>query len=598
MADQLDEIKKKIDIVELIQEYVPLKKVGRNFKALCPFHTETNPSFYVSPERQIWHCFSCEKGGDIFSFLMEMEGMEFTEALKVLAGKAGVVLQRFRPSPGAELRERLHRINFLAAEFYHYLLMNHKLGERAKEYLLKRGITKTSMEEFKLGLAPAMWDGLIKFLVGKKKYSLVDLQKAGLAVRGERKFYDRFRARVIFPIFDQRGNTVGFGGRVIEEKEGVPKYINTPETEVYHKSESLYGLWQTKKEIKKKNRVVVVEGETDAISSWQAGVKNVVAIKGSALTEGQVGLLKRYCESLFLALDVDVAGDAAARRGIEVADEEDLSIKVVKVKQGKDPDECIRIDKNLWFESIRKAVPIYDFLMESAFERYGVGAMGKRKIGKEFLPVLAKMADEIMKAHYLKKLAARLGVAEEVVIKQMEKLEVAPEKKGEVFQREAEGRTRRERLEEYLLGLVFQGGEGRVKRAAKKVGVVRTMFYRRMVEELRNYFKKYKDDKQFSSEKFGKFLPSELLEGYNKLYLLDLAAWQDDEEKLKGEIKKVLAELRLLNLKEDLAEVSWEIKRLEGEEKLGEEEKKKFREANKKFNELLKKLREVEKEKG
>jgi DNA primase len=595
MAEQLEEIKKKIDIVELITEYVPLKKVGRNFKALCPFHSETNPSFYVSPERQIWHCFSCEKGGDAFSFLMEMEGMEFAEALRVLARRAGVVLRRFKPSPLAALREKLYEINHLAAEFYHYLLTSHKIGEKALEYLLKRGINRRSIEEFRLGFAPGMWDGLIKFLVGKKKHALADLQKAGLVIMGKRNFYDRFRGRVIFPIFDHRGNIVGFGGRVVEEKAEVPKYINTPETEVYHKSETLYGLWQTKREIKKENKAVVVEGETDMISSYQSGVKNVVAIKGSALTEGQVGLLKRYCENIFLALDMDVAGDAAARRGIEVADEEGLNIKVVRVKEGKDPDECIRKNRELWIESVSQAVPIYDFWMDSAFERYGDSAMGKRRIGQELLPILARIADEIMKAHYIKKLAVRLGVSEEVVLKQMEKVGKIGESKGgrKVYKMEEERKTRRERLEEYLLALFFQGEEEKMRKRVSKLTVVETMFYRRIVEELKKYFSKYK---KFFSEKFAKILPTELVEGYNKLYLLDLANLQDNEENLSREFKKVLGVLRLIKLKEELAEISLEIKKLEDGKELSGEEKKRLKVENKKFSEKLKKLRGMETE--
>jgi len=316
--DQIEQIRQKVDVVELVGEQVVLKKAGRNFKGLCPFHEEKTPSFMVSPERQIFKCFGCQEGGDVYGWLMKREGMEFAEALRTLADKVGIELKSFRPSKEQQVREKLLEINHLASEYYHYLLMTHKLGKKALQYLMKRGITKALMKRFKLGYSSNEWEGLINFLVKKKGYKVEELEMAGLGIKGQRGYYDRFRNRVMFSLFDHRSRVVGFAGRVFEKEETQAKYVNTPETSLYHKSNILYGLEITKEAVKKANKAVVVEGEIDAISSYKAGVKNVVAIKGSALTEGQVELLKRFCENIVLALDADVAGDQAARRKIQM----------------------------------------------------------------------------------------------------------------------------------------------------------------------------------------------------------------------------------------------------------------------------------------
>ncbi|MCJ7829471.1 DNA primase, partial [Patescibacteria group bacterium] len=372
--DQLEEIKSKIDIVELINSYVPLKKTGRNFKALCPFHSEATPSFIVSPERQIWHCFgACSEGGDVFKFLMKIENIDFGEAVKELAKRAGVQLTQFKPSEGEREKQVLYEINHLTTEYYHFLLVNHSIGKKALDYILGRGISKSSIELFKIGFAPEGWRSLHHFLVGKKHYQVQSLEKAGLAIKASGgSYYDRFRARIIFPLKDRRGNICGFAGRVLDPQAKEAKYVNTPETLVYYKSELLYGLSEAKEEIKKKDEVILVEGELDAISSHQAGVKNVVAIKGSALTTSQIQLISRFTKNMTFALDQDIAGDQAARRGIELADEQGLMIKVVKAKGGKDPDEIAQKNPQLWLKMVEEAIPVYDYLIDSALNRFNV----------------------------------------------------------------------------------------------------------------------------------------------------------------------------------------------------------------------------------
>jgi len=472
--DQVEEIKTKVDIVELIQEYIPLKRAGRNFKGLCPFHGEKTPSFMVNPELQIFKCFGCGVGGDAYTFLQKMEGMEFGEALQHLADRTGIKLVSYKPTQGEQIKEKLMGINSLTGQVYHWMLTQ-KGGKEALEYVKKRGISDEAIEKFNIGFVPNNWDAITKFLIGKKKYSLDDVTRAGLAVKN----YDRFRNRIMFPLNNARGQVVGFAGRVLpgaDEKAG-GKYVNTPETEIYHKSELLYGLDVTRSEIKNLGWAVVVEGEIDAIASWMAGVKNVVAIKGSALTEKQVELLRRLCDTIVLALDTDVAGDAAARRGIEIADKNGLMVKMVKLEGAKDPGEYAIADPEGWKKAVAEAIPVYDFYLQSAVDRYGLEVAGKKKIGQELLPIWANISDEIVKAHYIKLLAKVLEVEEEDVRAQLAKV---PSAKGQVLSEPSPQHiapsTRREILEEYVVELALKGG--------KELPELKTDFWARVGEEL------------------------------------------------------------------------------------------------------------------
>lgn len=547
--DQREEIKSKIDIVELIGGYIPLKKTGRNYKALCPFHTEKTPSFVVSPERQIFKCFGCEVGGDIFGFLMKYENMDFVEALRTLAKRAGVRLRGRRDKNGHwEQKEKLFKINHLASNFFHWVLLKDKVGKRALDYALGRGIKKESIETFKLGYAPRSWESLQKFFV-KRGYKPADLETAGLVIKseGERGFYDRFRGRLMFPLFDHRGNTVGFAGRLLDPKAVGAKYVNTPETPIYIKSNLLYGLNVTKEEIKKRNFAVVVEGEIDAISSYQAGVKNVVAIKGSALTENQVLLLKRYTENVSLALDADAAGDAAARRGIEIADRAGLDIKVVRVPLGKDPDDCAQKNPSLWRKAAVEAIPVFDFFIGSALSRFDKKtAAGKKKIGQEVLPILGRISDEIVKAHYLQKLAYEIDVEENVLRVEMGKgkeLEARSWKleTGDTGDKR-ERKEKREVWEEYLLSLIFQGFNLTDRLPKSKKTDFTTPLARGIYEQLEKYLTKHK---KFSISSFVKGLPEELVEAADRLYLMDLGKVSQTEALLTKEIEKTQRRLRV-----------------------------------------------------
>jgi len=424
MADQVKEIKSKADIVALIAERVKLKKAGRNFQGLCPFHSEKTPSFNVSPELQIYKCFGCGESGDCFEFLEKFEGMDFPEALKYMADKVGVKLAAFRPGKNYEIKEKLKEILSLTAEFYHYILKEHKVGEVSREYLKKRGVWKTTIDKFQLGYAPDSFEALIKYLVKKKKYSFEELLSAGLVVKGERGgYYDRFRGRLMFPLTNHRSQVLGFSGRVLDSEIKQAKYINSPETELYHKSELLFGLAVSKSEVKRKDKIIVMEGELDVLSSWQVGVKNVAAIKGSALTEGQLRLISRFTNNVLLALDADAAGDEAAKRGIALADKMGINVRVVTLTGGKDPDEIARDSKDKWQALVKNSVSIYDFYLASAIKKWGADSgTGKRNISQDLAPIWAKISNQVEKAHYTAKLAKALRVSELVVAREIERV--------------------------------------------------------------------------------------------------------------------------------------------------------------------------------
>lgn len=418
MENQTELIKSKIDLVEFIGSYIPVKKAGRSYKANCPFHNEKSPSFVISPERQIWHCFgACHDGGDVIKFLMKWENITFYEALKELAVKAGVKLE----SVGFEdkewkTKEVLMRINVLAADYFEYILHSTAYGKEALTYLEGRALHPKMIKTFKLGYAPQSWDSLLRFLK-KKNYKEEDIFNAGLLSQsGSNHYYDRFRGRIMFPIKDIRGNIIGFSGRLLSSDPGAAKYVNTPETTIYHKRESLFGIHLAKDAIKKQDNVLLVEGEFDMILPYQHGVENVVAIKGSAVTKEQLGVLKRLTKKITLALDADAAGEDAVKRGIREAEEMEFDISVVTVENGKDPDEAVRNDHVAFKKSLQHAVPIYDFLITLAIKTHGDSSpYAKKQIGDDIVPYIGRIHNPIVQSYYIKKIAALLDVSDESV---------------------------------------------------------------------------------------------------------------------------------------------------------------------------------------
>ncbi|MFA6428356.1 MAG: DNA primase [Candidatus Buchananbacteria bacterium] len=416
----VDEIKSKLDILEVVQEYIRLNPAGTNFKAPCPFHQEKTPSFMVSTEKQIWHCFGCGEGGDIFSFVMKMENIEFPEALKILANKAGVKLASF-DSASTSQRNRLLDVGDLTARFWQKILWESASAKSVLDYLIKeRRLTNQTIEEFQLGFAPDSSDLLQNFLK-KKGFSESELFLAGLTVKQDRGvgFYDRFRSRVMFPINDLHGNVVGFGGRLWDptgQSKSSAKYMNTPQTDLYNKSAILFNLDKAKLEIKKLDSVVLVEGYMDVIAAWQAGTKNVVAVSGTALTTEQIKILKRYTNNLIIALDADLAGETAARRGIDLALQQEADVKVIILPFGKDPDECIKTSASAWLKAVQEAKEI----MQYYWEKNVVGAdlnspQVKKQIAKTLLAIIAKLGNPLEREHWLKRLAETLNVSENIL---------------------------------------------------------------------------------------------------------------------------------------------------------------------------------------
>ena len=336
----IEEIKAKLDIVDVLGGYIKLKKAGVNYKAVCPFHSEKTPSFFVSPARQIWHCFGCGAGHSIFDFVMKIEGVEFADALRILAQKAGVELKPIKPEMKTK-RQRLHEVSELAAKFFEKQLGNSLNGKKAKEYLLARKLSEDTIKEWRIGWAPDSWHGLSDFLISQK-YSGSEAEQIGLVVRTKQgKYADRFRGRVMFPVFDFNSNVIGYGGRVLKKTKDTAKYLNTPNTFLYDKGKTLYGLDKARVEIRKKDFCILVEGYVDVVIAHQSGIKNVVATSGTALTQAHLNILKRYSNNLFLAFDMDFAGDAATKRGIDLALSREFNLKVVKLPEGKDPDNVI-----------------------------------------------------------------------------------------------------------------------------------------------------------------------------------------------------------------------------------------------------------------
>jgi DNA primase len=419
MDSVIDEIKDRIAVEDLLAEYIQLKKAGNSYKAICPFHNEKSASLMISPEKGIWHCFGCNEGGDIFGFVMRMEGMEFPEALRLLAKKAGVELRREDPKAQSQ-KGRLYEMNELAAQFFKQALTG-DAGKIAREYIEKRQIDQLTQDQFAVGYSENSWDALLNHL-RRAKFSDEEIFRAGLIIKRNTGsgYYDRFRNRLMFPLRDVNGQVIGFTARVLDPKDEGAKYINSPETPIYHKGKFLYALDAAKVEIKKKGYAILVEGQMDAISSHQAGVKNVIATSGTALTEDQLKLLLRYTNNLVLAFDMDNAGQTAAIRGIDLARTQGFNIRVATSLAGKDPDDLIKQDVNLWKQAIKDSISIMDYYFKRATDNVDAGMVeNKKKISKALLPQIAKIQDAIEQEHYIQKLSATVGVDEAILRKAM-----------------------------------------------------------------------------------------------------------------------------------------------------------------------------------
>ncbi len=415
----LEEVLSRTNIVEVISGCIPLKRAGRNFKANCPFHHEKTPSFMVSPDRQIYHCFGCGESGNAFKFLMRYERMEFPEAVEALAKKTGVILPEFRKedAQATNLVTQLYKINELAVLFYQNNL-NSPAGAQAKNYLAARGLKPEAIKGFNLGLAPGKWDGLISFLRAKN-IGLSLMEKAGLILAKDGGgYYDRFRNRIVFPIFDLKSRVVGFGARVLDDS--LPKYINSPETPVYTKGRNLYGLNLSKDSIRDSDSAVVVEGYLDCLLPYQAGLKNIVASLGTALTLEQARLLKRYAGNVVMIYDPDAAGEMATLRSLDIFLDEEIEVRIATLPAGYDPDLFVR--KNgieALREKIAQAKTLFDYklgILKSRFNHLEIE--GKAKIAAGMLESINKFHNAVTRSEYLKKLAQDLDIREGALLEE------------------------------------------------------------------------------------------------------------------------------------------------------------------------------------
>ncbi len=412
--DQVDEIKQKLDIIQVVGEYVQLKKAGVNWKGRCPFHNEKTPSFMVNPDKGIFHCFGCNEGGDIYTFIQKIEGIDFPEALRLLAAKAGVPLEQYDPRVSSQ-KNRLMDICSSATNHWQEILTKSQ-GQKAREYLQRRGLTDSTIKSFKFGYALESWDDLFAYLKGKG-FSEAEIFLAGLTVEksGGRGYYDRFRDRITFPVSDIHGNVIGFSARAMNKDEAA-KYINSPENPIYHKGRTLYALDKAKQAIRDTGYAIIVEGNMDAVTCHQAGFKNVVACSGTALTVEQIKILKRYTDNIALCFDQDEAGQRAAQRSIDLLLDAEMNIKIIQLAFGKDPDECIKHDIKLWEQSLRGAKLVMQFYIDKYLtDESLVNINAKKSATKIILNEVAKIKNKVEQSYWLKELANKLDVSEAIL---------------------------------------------------------------------------------------------------------------------------------------------------------------------------------------
>lgn len=421
MSQEIETIKAKLNIVDLIGEYVRLQKAGTNWKACCPFHNEKTPSFSVSEDKQFWHCFGCGKGGDAFGFLMEIEGLSFREALENLATRTGVELPKFNQKENINNLEKnkIEEILEWATRFYEKQLWDGAEGKKILKYLEDRGLNKDTILEFRLGYAPDGWRNILQFLLNKN-YLVKDILRTGLTIQkegvgqGNENFYDRFRNRIMFPITNPVGKVIGYSARLAPgEDESQAKYINTPETEIYHKSNVLYGIDKAKMSAKEKDWILLVEGQMDVIATNQAGIKNTVAVSGTALTLEQLGIIKRYTKNVKMFFDMDEAGQKAAKRSAQLAFDKELNVSIVSIEDGKDAADAVKDDSQKFIKSINSAASAMDyFIKQSLKNRDKSNIEDKKKIIEELAGLINSFSNKIEKEHWIKEISENLGTSE------------------------------------------------------------------------------------------------------------------------------------------------------------------------------------------
>lgn len=456
----IDRIRNSIDIVDVLSDYLPLKKSGQNYKGLCPFHSEKTPSFIVSPSKQLYHCFGCGAGGDVFNFLVQYENLSFPETIRILAKKAGIKIEVNTRDPRLKTeKESLLKVNKTAEEYFHKILIGPQ-GKVAREYLFKRGIKEKTIEDFKLGFSLPAWGGLLTTM-GERGYSPEILQKTGLIIpREDRKgYYDRFRGRIIFPIYNIEGDVIGFGGRVLDDT--LPKYLNSPETIIYRKGENLYALNKAKDYIRKES-LILVEGYMDAIALHQSGIPNTAATLGTALTKGHLKAITRFTKKVVIIFDADPAGKKAASMGLDIFIEGGIDVRIVSLPSGDDPDSFImREGKDKFMNLLHGASNLIDFSLrqildqDTGFSTFKNQELSEKisKVG-EALVIISKIPNNIERGYYLKRLSEKTGIDETFLIEEFRRMK--GQKRVHSPQSTVHSQRLRPKAEEILIHLMLK----------------------------------------------------------------------------------------------------------------------------------------------
>ena len=596
--DNVKQIKERLDIVEVVSSYLKLEKTGINLRACCPFHHESKPSFFVSPARQSFRCFGCSKGGDIFTFVQEIEGLEFADALRILAQKAGVELQQYKTNPELQTKkQRLSEVLEIACLFFEKQLEQTKVGNLALDYLKQRGLTDLTIKKFRLGFSPipqdSNWRVLSDFLVSRG-YQREEVVESGLAITSEKAKtpYDRFRGRVMFPVFDLNSQVVGFGGRVFEnpnlpKQEEIAKYINIQNTPLYDKSRILYGLNFAKLAIRQKDFVILTEGYTDVIMSHQHGFENTIAVSGTALTPYHLQIIKRYTNNILTAFDMDKAGGMATKRSIELAQAAGFEVKVITMQQEKDPADILKENPKEWQKEIDTAKDIMDFYFQDALIKNDEKtAQGKKNIADTLLREIKKIPSSILQSHFLRKLAQLLRVSEEAVEAEFRKI-IPPKGEGSFLSNQTNVpeikpnkpviKSRKQMIEEKALALVIT--------APERLECIDDDDLLFITQPTRSIFQACKDVCEKpplkSKEELNVFLDEFSRKNPDLKGLVDDCAFKAElleEDDPEFEFQTCLYELRNLNKKAILAQLAREIAlaEREGNEKKLEELSQKF----------------------
>ncbi len=522
----------------------------------------------VNPERQRWKCFGCQKGGDIYSFLMEYERLEFPEALRFFAKRAGIELSESPAKLSQKSnKEKIYTINNLAREYYHYILTKHKAGKTAMEYLEERGVSRKIIDTFMLGFAPNTHDSLVKYLTSKKQFKPADILEAGVASQWNGRVKDFFRGRIIFPLIDHRDNCVGFAGRLLEKNPESAKYINTRDTLAFHKGDFVYALNITKDAVKRSNQVIVCEGEFDVISCFHNGITNVVGVKGTALTESQVNLLSRFAEKITFCFDGDKAGQEAIKRSLPIVEKKGLTATVVEIKNAKDPDEALQKEPGLFKKAVREDVNAYDYLLASLLKKYDPeSAENKRLITDEILPLISDIQNEIVKEHFLKKTANAIGSSFESIGREMVRIGRKELPRVEIKQA-IHKPDKDEVLEEYLLSLIIQSDKPK-ELLEKSVQILAGSMPKDRARQkiLYHLLDHFVHTDSFDSKVFTNILPGELIESFDSSVLFPLPHIED-QKSLEAEVEKVSQKLKKLYVRAKMTDISREIKLKEKEGK-------------------------------